>query len=208
MEEYKIIKGFENYEVSNFGKVKDINTGRILRNQIDKHGYYYVQLYKDGKYSKNIHKLVANAFLPNPFQKLCVDHVDNDRLNNNINNLRWATYQENAMNRKISIKNTSGYKGITFHKKMNKWKTEICIDGKKQHLGYFEKLEDAVKTRVKKAEELFGEFKNKCEKEIKINININIPVNTKVNLNINMKTEDELEIEQLERELNDIINRK
>ena len=59
---------------------------------------------------------------------------------------------------------------------------------------------------LKKATELFGEFKNSCEKEV--NINLNISENTKVNLNINIKTEDELEIEQLEKELDEIIKRK
>jgi hypothetical protein len=207
VEEYKIIKGFENYEVSNFGNVKNIKTGKILKPVINGRGYYHVTLYKDcKKFTKRIHKLVATAFLPNPFKKSCVDHIDNNILNNNINNLRFATSSENGMNRKIGTNNTSGFKGITFHKKSNKWHAHIKINGKYKNLGYFENIEEAVDARFKKATELFGEFKNECEKDI--NININIPANTKVNLNINIKTEDELEIEQLEKELNDIINRK
>ena len=58
----------------------------------------------------------------------------------------------------------------------------------------------------KNAKELFGEYINKCEKEV--NININIPVNTKVNLNINIKPNEEQELEDLEREFNDILNKK
>ena len=150
--------------------------------------------------------MVADAFLPNPLNKKCVDHVNNDKLNNNVENLRFASTRENGMNRQIGKNNTSGYKGITFHKNKNKWMAQIKINGKNKNLGYFEKIEDAVNTRVNKAKQIFGEYINECEKTI--NININIPVNTKVNLNINMKTEDELEIEQLERELNDIIKRK
>ena len=65
-EEYKIIKDFDNYEISNFGNVKNINTGRILKPGNDGRGYFFVKLYKDGKkFNKKIHKLVANAFLPN-----------------------------------------------------------------------------------------------------------------------------------------------
>ena len=199
-EEYKIIKDFENYEVSNFGNVKNLKTGRILKPGIEGHGYHFVILYKDGKqFIKKIHKLVANAFLPNPLNKSCVDHVDNDRLNNNINNLRYATYQENNRNRKISKNNKCGSKGVSFHKKTNKWRADICIDGKNKYLGLFEKLEDAVNSRVRKAEELFGEYINKCEKIININIE---------NLYINVKTEDELELEELEKELDEIIKRK
>ena len=206
-EEYRIIKDFENYEVSNFGNIKNFNTGRILKPLINSNGYYKINLCKDGKtFTKAIHKLVANAFLPNPLNKKCVDHKNNDKLDNNVENLRFASTRENNMNKKLSIKNTSGFKGVHFDKKSKKWKAGICINGTKQHLGYFEKLEDAVKTRVKKAKQIFGEYINKCEKEL--NINLNIPENTKVNLNINIKSKDELELEQLEKELTEIINRK
>ena len=97
------------------------------------------------------------------------------------------------MNRKLSSKNTSNYKGVTFHKPSNKWMAQILINGKNKNLGYFEKIEDAVNARVKKAEELFGEYMNSCEKEININININIPEKTKVNLNINIKSKEDQE---------------
>ena len=82
----------------------------------------------------------------------------------------------------------------------------IDINGKKQHLGYFDKIEDAVHARVKKAKELFGEYMNSCEKEV--TINLNIPANTKVNLNINIKPNEEQELEELEKEFNDILNKK
>jgi hypothetical protein len=135
-----------------------------------------------------------------------VDHINNDKLDNNIANLRWVTLQENQMNRKLSSNNTSNYKGVTFHKQRNKWVAQIMINGKNKNLGYFDNIEDAVNARVKKAEELFGEYKNSCEKEI--TINLNIPVNTKINLNINVKSKEDQELEDLEKELNEIINSK
>ena len=206
-EEYKIIKGFENYEVSNLGNVRNNKTGRILKPGIDGRGYYKVNLCSDGKqYTKRIHKLVAEAFILNPYNKNCVDHIDNDRLNNNVSNLRYATFQENSMNQKLSSKNTSNYKGISYHKPSKKWRALISINGKLKHLGLFDKIEDAVNCRVEKAEELFGEFKNSCEKEI--TINLNIPENTKVNLNINIKSKEEQELKELEEEFNEILNRK
>jgi hypothetical protein len=205
VEEFRVIKGFQNYEISNFGNVKNNKTGRILKPGINSHGYKNVTLYIDGKYfHKKIHKLVAEHFIENPHNKNNVDHINNNKLDNNVINLRWATSKENNMNRKLSSRNTSHYKGVSFHKPSNKWLAQIYINGKKKYLGTFDKIEDAINTRVKKAEEVFGEYKNQCEKEI--NININIPKNTKVNLNINIKSKEEQEIEELEKEFTDIIN--
>ena len=205
-EEFRIIKDFPNYEVSNFGNVKNNKTGKILKPIIDSLGYYKVSLYKDGNLcNKKIHKLVGEYFIANPYNKQCVDHVNNDRLNNNVNNLRWVTFQENSMNAKLSSRNTSNYKGISYDKRANRWRARIHINGKEKHLGRFDNIEDAVNARVKKAKEVFGEYINKCEKEI--NININIPANTKVNLNINIKSQEDQELEDLEKEFNDILNK-
>ena len=117
-----------------------------------------------------------------------------------------ATHCENSMNRKLSCKNTSNYKGITFDKKNKKWKAHIQVQGKKYNLGLFDKIEDAVDCRVEKAKEIFGQYMNSCEKEVTINLNIS--ANTKVNLNINIKPNEEQEIEELEKEFNDILNSK
>lgn len=90
------------YQISNTGKVKSLNynktkTSRILRPIIyDKH-YLQVFLWKNGKYiHKSIHRLVAEAFIPNPENKPQVNHKDENPRNNNVNNLMWATYKENA----------------------------------------------------------------------------------------------------------------
>jgi hypothetical protein len=207
VEQYKIIKDFPNYSVSNLGNIKNIKTGRVLKPGITSTGYYNVILYKDRiSFNKKIHTLVVESFLPNPYNKKCVDHIDNNKLNNNVSNLRYCTQQENCMNRKIGSNNTSNFKGISYDNQRNKWMAGIKINGKKQYLGRFDKIEDAVNCRVKKAKELFGEYINKCEKEV--TINLNIPANTKVNLNINIKPNEEQELEELEKEFNDILNTK
>jgi hypothetical protein len=206
-EEFKIIKGFENYSVSNLGNIINNKTSRILKPSINAHGYYKLTLYKDGDvYTKNIHKLVAEAFIANPYNKQFVDHINNNKLDNKVRNLRYVTNQENQMNSKLSSKNTSNYKGVLFDKQINKYKAYITINGKRKHLGCFDKIGDAVNARVKKAEELFGEYINQCEKEI--TINLNIPEKTKVNLNINIESKEDQELEELEKEFNDILNKK
>ena len=97
------------------------------------------------------------------------------------------------MNTKISIKNTSGTKGVDFDKFSNKWRAAITLNGKYYNLGRFENKEDAIKARVKKANELFGEFVNECEK-IKEDIK-----------QLKDDKQRELdEIEELERELEEI----
>ena len=72
---------------------------------------------------------VANAYLENLNNKENVDHIDCDRLNNNVSNWRWYTSQENSRNAKLSSKNSCGFKGICFHKQSNKWRAHIMIDG-------------------------------------------------------------------------------
>jgi hypothetical protein len=107
--------------------------------------------------------LVAIAFIPNTNNKTCVDHINNDKTNNNIHNLRWATNQENQMNSSMKFNNTSGWKGVHYNKQNNKWQVSIKINGKQKHLGLFTNIEDAIQTRKRKAKEVFGEYINSCE---------------------------------------------
>lgn len=101
---WKDIEGFENYQVSSLGNVRNKTTQRILKYSDSGNGYQKVYLSKDGiKYSKKIHRLVAEAFIPNPQNKSDVDHINTNRYDNNISNLRWATRKENC-NNPLSIK--------------------------------------------------------------------------------------------------------
>jgi hypothetical protein len=77
--------------------------------------------------------------------------------------LRWVTYQENSRNTTINSNNSSGYKGVCFDKKLNKWRSHIQIDGIQIHLGYYDTIEEAGKARVQRAEQAFRIYKNKCE---------------------------------------------
>ncbi len=166
MEEYKIIEGFENYSVSNFGNVKNNKTGRILKQALKRDGYYGVVLSKNGKVKDfKVHRLVALTLIPNPKNKPQVDHINNIRTDNNINNLRWATHQENQFNMGMFATNTSGIKGVVWAKDRNKWLARIKIDGILISLGYFNTIEEAQKKRINAANAMFGQYTNSCEKE-------------------------------------------
>lgn len=94
-------QGFPNYEISTFGRVKNIKTNYILNGSKDSHGYIRVQLtqYDGTRIVKYVHNLVAIISLPNPDNKKTVDHIDRIRDNNYLNNLRWATPTEQVSNR-------------------------------------------------------------------------------------------------------------
>lgn len=98
MEEiWKDIKGYEGlYQVSNLGRVKRVRTDRLLKGYKLTGGYLGVNLYKNSVGSTNkIHRLVAQAFIPNPENKPQVNHIDEDKTNNVVSNLEWMTATEN-----------------------------------------------------------------------------------------------------------------
>ena len=86
------------------------------------------------------------------------DHIDHNELNNRRYNLRPATHQENMRNRKKSIRNTSGFIGVTWQKDRQKWIAQIGCDGKVINLGGYFSIEDAVVARLKAEKRYFGEF--------------------------------------------------
>lgn len=112
---WKPIKDFENiYYVSNKGRVKNIISNKLM--SIFVVGNYYKVALKSKQYF--VHKLVANAFIPNYDNKPCVDHIDTNSLNNNVENLRWATIKENNNNPITISKQTDRLRSYNISRKI------------------------------------------------------------------------------------------
>ena len=119
---------YPNYLIYRDGKVFSKYTNKFMKEQTHKDGYKQIKLCKDGK-SKLflIHRLIGIHYLPNAENKETIDHINRNRSDNRVQNLQWATrkeQQENTGIRKeycINKNNTSGHKGICFHKSNKKW---------------------------------------------------------------------------------------
>lgn len=108
----------------------------------------------DGKMiGVHLHRVILSA--PAGMQ---ADHIDGDGLNNRRSNLRLATPSENARNQRRSRDNTSGFKGVWWHKGRRKWQAQIMAGGRQQYLGLFNTAEAAHAAYCEAAKSLHGEF--------------------------------------------------
>ena len=117
-------------------------------------GYATTNLYLNKRnLIKHMHRLIMNEPIG-----LQIDHIDNNGLNNQKNNLRIVTNQQNQMNRKKGINCSSKYKGVTWKKQDKQWQAQIQANKKYIYLGLFRIEEDAAKAYNEAAIELFGEY--------------------------------------------------
>ncbi|AGI11221.1 putative HNH endonuclease [Lactococcus phage phi7] len=99
VETFVKIEGFEKYEVSNLGKVRNIKSGRVLKPYLHKEsGYLRLFLCENNK-KKNLllHRIIATAFIDNPEEKPRVNHIDKNKLNNDLSNLKWCALREKVI---------------------------------------------------------------------------------------------------------------
>ena len=154
MEVYKILTEFSNYEVSTFSNVRNRITRKILKQRLRPDGYKDLVL-KDNRGVRRcplIHQLVAYTFIGKPTGNLQVDHIDRNKWNNNIQNLRFLSPSDNCMNR--TVKNKFNVNGIC--KRATKYHVRI----KNIHLGMFLTLEEAIMERFKYENILFPHLFN------------------------------------------------
>ena len=156
---FKDIPGYEGlYQISNKGTVKNLIRNTTTKGGIGVTGYIRTTLTRDGaQKTKRIHQLVAMAFLnhtPNG-HKLVVDHIDNNKLNNNVENLQLITTRENTS--KDRRGGSSKYVGVTWNKRDKKWRSEIRFNGKKKQIGLFKTEIEAHNAYQNKLKEINNE---------------------------------------------------
>lgn len=165
MEEWRDVKGFEGlYQVSNLGRVKGLKSGVILSTKRkDGNGYPQSSLWKDGKATPiDNHILVARAFLQNPDNKPCIDHINGNKEDNRVENLRFVTYKENMANpvtyEKVKGANTGRKHTKEWKESMSKKMKEIAPFKGKQHSEEVKRtLSEIAKKREMRRNEL-GQF--------------------------------------------------
>ena len=121
----------------------------------DVHGQQYMNVELDGK-SYKLHRLVFmyhHGYFPKR-----VDHIDGDRFNNRVENLREVTASQNAQNGKFRISNTSGYKNVSFEKRNEKWRVMLRVDGVNKSFGYYDDLELAGLVAAEARDKFCGQY--------------------------------------------------
>jgi len=141
-------------------KIKPSSRGHSVKvgdiaGTLKSHGYLCVGINYNSYRAHRLIFLMHKGYLPKT-----IDHINGDKLDNRIENLRAATVGQNQHNRKTNANNTSGYKGVSWSKAQKKWTTRITLERKNIHLGYFSNLEEAAEVVRKAREELHGDFAN------------------------------------------------
>lgn len=141
---HKAIRDFEDYLITDTGRVYSLKTFRYLRIYVNKQGYSEVRLNKQNKkYYKRVHRLVAEAFIENPENKPQVDHINRNKLDNRVENLRFVTSYENCENtenshykalvEKVNDEVSIGYLSINKVRRMNSKVLRCHISKRETH---------------------------------------------------------------------------
>lgn len=130
-ENWKDVVGYEGfYEVSNMGRVRNTLTKRVLSQYLANNGYMSLRLGKCNKDKKKlmlVHRLVAEAFIPNPNNLPCVGHIDESHTNNKADNLKWCTHFENNNEPQHKARISKGRKTACMKGKVQK--SKVCCEG-------------------------------------------------------------------------------
>lgn len=151
MEIWKTIEGYEDYQVSSYGRVKSLKKGNefFLKGLLTKNNYITVGL-RAFKKTKTfyIHRLVATYHIKTKSLKLDVNHINGIKIDNSIKNLEWVNRRENCCHRFKSVKKASKHIGVSYQKSINKWRASIQFKGKAKTLGVFKTEIEAYHCRV------------------------------------------------------------
>ena len=140
------VNGFPNYTINEDGEVANIHTGKILATAVNSQtGYRTVSLWRNNKEKhETIHRLLATHFIPNPDNKGYVDHIDRNKLNNALSNLRWVNGTESNLNNGGQDRDLHNIYWKRSHKVYRVW---IQRYGITIRLGQYKTLDDARAVR-------------------------------------------------------------
>ena len=159
MDDFVDIIGYEGlYKINKKGDVYNVKRKIFMKKTKDNDDYYCIGLSKNKKRKTfKIHKLVGIQFLTNPNNYELIDHIDKNRQNNNICNLRWIDMSGNNRN----VKKKRKYdlpRGVKFNKNKTRYKVEICINKKNTYLGTYNTIEEASKAYENKYNEVMSQY--------------------------------------------------
>lgn len=150
--------------LSHFSSVRGCNSanakfaGRDVAPKLNNRGYRVVGITFQGDARIYLQHRIVFALATGAWPSDMLDHIDGDRANNSISNLRPCTMQQNAMNQPGKLPSKGRLKGASFHQRLGKWSASICVDYRKRHLGYFDTAEAAHTAYQTAAAELHGAF--------------------------------------------------
>lgn len=161
IEIWKDIEGFGPvYQVSNFGRVRSIDhmvhsnligreimrRGRIIKQGKTVRGYLQVTIKLNGvKTTFATHQLVYHSFVGKYNSKIFnIDHIDNEKTNNNLSNLQILSARQNSAKRSLQLKKTSAFTGVSWSRERRKWQSHIRVNGKSTSLGRYDSEKDAA----------------------------------------------------------------
>jgi len=145
LENFQDIKGFPNYMINEYGDVYSKKLNRLLKIRKNNCGYNTFSLRNNKKtYTKSQHRLLGIQYLPNPDNLPCIDHINRNKLDNCLSNLRWVSYSLNAKNKSSKLNSTSRFIGVRKTKNIKKpYRAETTYQGKYYSLGYYTTEEEA-----------------------------------------------------------------
>ena len=163
MESWKTIKGFDNYIVSTFGRVRNIKTGKVLIPFTTKNGYLMVSPSRGGVSCKMyVHRLVLESFIPNEDTNLQVNHINGIKSDNRLDNLEWCTSSENHLHRSrtLGIKRSPEHMSMMCDlARVTHYKPVVCVETNV----IFESVVDAAKSVNRKPCTLVDVLKGRHE---------------------------------------------
>lgn len=127
-------------------------------------GYFHGVIFHKKRLAHRIVWMINNGNIPEGMQ---IDHVDGDKKNNVLSNLRLATKSQNMANSGPRSDNTSGVRGVCWRKDIQKWKVEVRMEGVRKNVGVFKDLEMAKAAQIAAAEAMHGEFAYHNRKNVK-----------------------------------------